>query len=674
MDCKIAGCEHKFCRVCVDLWRRESVRKAQQNTMCPNCRAPFTEVVDLGTGRAAAAAPPRPAVGRRAAAAAGFSRRHRRGGARAAAREASARGRARAAAARERAAADARRRGDARGHRVAAEDAAAVATFYATREAAQWALRAGTGKTAAEVRAEARERARAAMWGAGATPAAVQAYVEAYAAAATGAFVDAEARALAKDRDDAAAAVISAFIGEVVAATRRDAASAALAEVAEEGPKAPDPKAAAWKPFEEFADEVVEVVDAAGGALQRRGCRRPTRPSIAARWISRPSASRRCRRSRRASRASASATATTPRRRCLPPKTTSYHDPATRSSAASWRSSTKAIRLGHIEELAAGSTRITYGQNSTTRSLGFGKLLDLVRSLRGLHACARAKETARSAARRPLVRILQRPAGASPIAPPWNPHGLQADACAGARRGASRAMPGVPAVVVAGAVVGAGRCGYAPPPIPPPPHGFVPVFAPPPPVFVPGCPCFMRRRRRSGLLEPLVPGVHATGLVPPSARPPRVPTSLSLTTAGDAPGTVKKCAKTKKIKTRTPSPPPATPPRRPRAGSAAPSTGTCGATTSTRRRARTASKRHVPRHRSGSAAPSTTLTSASSTRGRPSRAAGRSLTRAGGRRPAARPAGRGASPKVKGAVPQDAGGFDRSINSDVAASTETRAL
>ena len=63
LDCKIAGCEHKFCRVCVDLWRRESVRKAQQNTMCPNCRAPFTEVVDLGTGRAAAAAPPRPAWG-----------------------------------------------------------------------------------------------------------------------------------------------------------------------------------------------------------------------------------------------------------------------------------------------------------------------------------------------------------------------------------------------------------------------------------------------------------------------------------------------------------------------------------------------------------------------------------------------------------------------------------
>ena len=26
VDCKISGCEHKFCRVCVDLWRRESVR------------------------------------------------------------------------------------------------------------------------------------------------------------------------------------------------------------------------------------------------------------------------------------------------------------------------------------------------------------------------------------------------------------------------------------------------------------------------------------------------------------------------------------------------------------------------------------------------------------------------------------------------------------------------
>ena len=79
VDCKIAGCEHKFCRVCVDLWRRESVRKAQQNTMCPNCRAPFTEVVDLGTGRGAAAA--------------GFSRDgHRGGGGAAAARGRGARG------------------------------------------------------------------------------------------------------------------------------------------------------------------------------------------------------------------------------------------------------------------------------------------------------------------------------------------------------------------------------------------------------------------------------------------------------------------------------------------------------------------------------------------------------------------------------------------------------
>ena len=147
----------------------------------------------------------------------------------------------------------------------AAENAAAVATFYATRERDQWALRAGTGKSAAEVRAEASERARAAMWGAGATAFAVEAYVEAYAAAATGAFVHAEAQALAKDRDDAAAAVISAFIGEVVAATRRDAASAALAEAA--ASSTPDPKAAAYKPFEEFAANVVEVVEANGGSM-----------------------------------------------------------------------------------------------------------------------------------------------------------------------------------------------------------------------------------------------------------------------------------------------------------------------------------------------------------------------------------------------------------------------
>lgn len=41
----------------------------------------------------------------------------------------------------------------------------------------------------------------------------------------------AEESALSKDRDEAAAAVISAFIGEVISATRRDAASAALAEM-----------------------------------------------------------------------------------------------------------------------------------------------------------------------------------------------------------------------------------------------------------------------------------------------------------------------------------------------------------------------------------------------------------------------------------------------------------
>ena len=98
------------------------------------------------------------------------------------------------------------------------------------------------------------------MWGAGATPAAVQAYVEAYAAAATGAFVDAEAQALAKDRDDAAAAVICAFIGEVVAATRRDAASAALAEVAEVEAE----REVFTKTLQEVERRILELVDEGG--------------------------------------------------------------------------------------------------------------------------------------------------------------------------------------------------------------------------------------------------------------------------------------------------------------------------------------------------------------------------------------------------------------------------
>ena len=302
VDCKIAGCEHKFCRVCVDLWRPRERPQGPTEHHVPELPPPFTEVVDLGTGAAAAAAPPRPAWGvappppPRGVIARGGGR----GG--------GARPRREAEAARERAAAEARRREEtARGHRVAAEDAAAVATFYAAREAAQWALRAGTGKTAAEVRAEASERARAAMWGAGATMAAVSAYVEAYAAAATGAFVDAEARALAKDRDDAAAAVISAFIGEVVAATRRDAASAALAESSR--PEVGGLEAA----FEEFAAENGGGHRAAGGSML--ASRLPAACSqVQPRAGFQGPRHRRCRRLRRASRASASATAIRPRR------------------------------------------------------------------------------------------------------------------------------------------------------------------------------------------------------------------------------------------------------------------------------------------------------------------------------------------------------------------------
>ena len=462
VDCAIAGCEHKFCRVCVDLWRRESVRKAQQNTMCPNCRAPFTEVVDLGTGRAAAAAPPRPAWGAAAppppvslvATAAEEEARRRR---EAEAREAAER--ERAAAARERAAAEARRREEtARSHRVAAEDAAAVATFYATREAAQWALRAGTGKTAAEVRAEASERARAAMWGAGATMAAVTAYVEAYAAAATGAFVHAEACALAKDRDDAAAAVISAFIGEVVAATRRDAASAALAEVSAEGPKSPDPKAAAWKPFEEFAAEVVAVVDAAGGAMLASKL-----PAAYEAKYGKPLDFK--------ALGFASMSALAPR---IPGVGVhDGHDPAKTVLTTEDNVYDLATIERRILEIVDGRYGLVtlnnlqrlykdhHGHKLDHAALGFGQLLDLIRSLRGLEAPAHGSKGNRKIRRAPApVRILQRPAAAP--APAAAQRRLSGDA--GEFRPASPA-PVAPA--------------YPRPLIPPPPAGFVPVFAPP---------------------------------------------------------------------------------------------------------------------------------------------------------------------------------------------------
>jgi len=50
-----------------------------------------------------------------------------------------------------------------------------------------------------------------------------------------GSFVDVKRRASAPD--EAAVAIVAAFVGETVAACRRDAASAALAEVAAEGPR-----------------------------------------------------------------------------------------------------------------------------------------------------------------------------------------------------------------------------------------------------------------------------------------------------------------------------------------------------------------------------------------------------------------------------------------------------
>ena len=489
VDCAIAGCEHKFCRVCVDLWRRESVRKAQQNTMCPNCRAPFTEVVDLGTGRAAAAAPPRPAWGSAAppppvslaATAAEEEARRRR---EAEAREAAER--ERAAAARERAAAEARRREEtARSHRVAAEDAAAVATFYAAREAAQWVLRVGTGKSAAEVRAEASERARAAMWGSGATMAAVTAYVEAYAAAATGAFVDAEARALAKDRDDVAAAVISAFIGEVVSATRRDAASAALAEVA--ASSTPDPKAAAYKPFEEFAANVVEVVEANGGSMLATKL-----PQAYEAKFGRPLDFK--------ALGFASMSALAPRipgvalRDGHDPERTVLMTGATAAGKTLEEVERRILEL--IDEGVGGKRQLLHlplvyktryaGQELDPKALGFKNFLSLMKSLRSVNVfCMPGRDDVHYICRALApVRILQRPAAApAPAALSGDAGEFQPSAPAPAPAAAQRRLSGDAGEFRPASPAPAPM--YAPPPIPPPPHGFVPVFAPPPPLFVP---------------------------------------------------------------------------------------------------------------------------------------------------------------------------------------------
>lgn len=289
-DCRLAGCGHAFCRTCVADWRRQSAAKAQVGASCPTCRKPFgiADVVDLESGRRVDA--PRPAWGGAAAAppvpfpcAAEADRRRREAEVRAAAEVEALRRRREAEVARARAAAEAealrrrreaeevrareaeaRRRLEAGAERVrekarravAKQDealalnatAAALAAANAAKDAGQWAAREVTS-TAADVRAEAFQRARAAMSGAAwGTTVAGGVYVEAYVTAATGAFEDACVRAVdraaafaaaraahdaAVDRDEAAAAVISVYVDEAVAACRRDAAASAIVEAAE---------------------------------------------------------------------------------------------------------------------------------------------------------------------------------------------------------------------------------------------------------------------------------------------------------------------------------------------------------------------------------------------------------------------------------------------------------
>ena len=309
--------------------------------------------------------------------------------------------------------------------------------------------------------------------------AAVSAYVEAYAAAATGAFVHAEARALAKDRDDAAAVVISAFIGEVVAATRRDAASAALAEVA--ASSTPDPKAAAWTPFEEFAAEVVAVIDAAGGAMLASKL-----PEAYEAKYGKPLDFK--------ALGFASMSALAPR---IPGVGVhDGHDPAKTVLTTEDNVYDLATIERRILEIVDGRYGLVtlnnlqrlykdhHGHELDHAALGFGQLLDLIRSLRGLEAPAHGSKGNRKIRRAPApVRILQRPAAAP--APAAAQRRLSGDA------GEFRPASPAPAPM------------YAQPPIPPPPHGFVPVFAPPPPLFV-----------------PVFPGERLAWPPPPGAPPP----------------------------------------------------------------------------------------------------------------------------------------------------------
>jgi len=166
-----------------------------------------------------------------------------------------------------------------------------------------------------------------------------------------------------------------------------------------------------------------------------------------------------------------------------------------------------------------------YGQKLDYKALGFGRLLDLLGHLRGvgLPSAVNGNRVIRRAP--PQVRILQRPAGARPIAPPWNPHGLQADAAPAAAAPAPAALSGdagefqpsssAPAPAAAPRRL-SGDAGefrpaspapmYPQPPIPPPPQGFVPVFVPPPPVFMPG--------------NPMVYAPPPLGLGPPILMPP----------------------------------------------------------------------------------------------------------------------------------------------------------
>ena len=269
-----------------------------------------------------------------------------------------------------------------------------------------------------------------------------------------------------------------------------------VSEVSAEGPKGANPKAAAWKPFERFAAEVKAVIDANGSSMLATKL-----PAAYEAKYGRPLDHK--------ALGFASMSALAPRIPGVGIR--DGHDPATTVLTTEdnvYDSATIERRILEIVDGRYGLVTLNnlqrlykdhHGHKLDHAALGFGQLLDLIRSLRGLEAPAHGSKGNRKIRRAPApVRILQRPAAAP--APAAAQRRLSGDA--------GEFRPASPAPM------------YPQPPIPPPPVGFVPVFAPPPPAFMHGTPMFYAPPPPLGapFLMPIPPtngGMHYVPNQPP---------------------------------------------------------------------------------------------------------------------------------------------------------------